>query len=102
MSAVSQGKDVSHAGAWIGVALAVLYMFSPVDILPDVIPVAGWVDDLLITVTGGLNLIQSYAEESNKTLASILATVKWIVIILGVIAIAIIALLVFVIYKVVA
>ena len=98
----NQSKEVSHVGAWIGAALAVLYMVSPVDILPDVIPVAGWVDDLLITVTGGLNLIQSYAEESNKTLASILATVKWIVIILGVIAIAIIALLVFVIYKVVA
>ena len=98
----NQSNEVSHVGAWIGAVLAVLYMVSPVDILPDVIPVAGWVDDLLITVTGGLNLIQSYAEESNKTLASILATVKWIVIILGVIAIAIIALLVFVIYKVVA
>ena len=98
----NQNKEVSHVGAWIGAALAVLYMVSPVDILPDVIPVAGWVDDLLITVTGGLNLIQSYVKEGNETLASILGMIKWVVIILGVIAIAIIALLVFVVYKVVS
>lgn len=98
----NQSKEVSHVGAWIGAILAGLYMVSPVDILPDVIPVAGWVDDLLITVTGGLNLIQSYVKEGNETLASILGMVKWVVIILGVIAIAIIALLVFVVYKVVS
>lgn len=98
----NQSKEVSHVGAWIGAILAELYMVSPVDILPDVIPVAGWVDDLLITVTGGLNLIQSYVKEGNETLASILGMIKWVVIILGVIAIAIIALLVFVVYKVVS
>ncbi len=30
----------------VAVALAVLYMISPVDILPDVMPVIGWMDDL--------------------------------------------------------
>ena len=53
-------------------------------------------------MTGGLNLIQSYAKESNETLARILGAIKWVVIILGVIAIAIIALLIFVVYKIVA
>lgn len=94
-------KEVSHLGAWIGAALAVLYSVSPVDILPDVVPVAGWVDDILITVTGGLNLIQSYLKEGNENLAKLLGTIKWIVIILGIIAIAIIALLIFVVFKVV-
>ena len=61
----NKNEQVSHVGAWIGAALAVLYMVSPVDILPDVVPVAGWVDDILITVTGGLNLIQSYLKEGN-------------------------------------
>lgn len=99
---MGNNQEVSHVGAWIGAAVAVLYALSPVDILPDVMPFAGWADDLLITVTGGLNLLQSYAKEGNETLARILGAIKWVVIILGVIAIAIIALLIFVVYKIVA
>ena len=99
---MGNNQAVSHVGAWIGAAVAVLYALSPVDILPDVVPFAGWADDLLITVTGGLNLLQSYAKEGNETLAGILGAIKWVVIILGVIAIAIIALLIFVVYKIVA
>ena len=99
---MGNNQEVSHVGAWIGAAVAVLYALSPVDILPDVVPFAGWADDLLITVTGGLNLLQSYAKEGNETLARILGAIKWVVIILGVIAIAIIALLIFVVYKIVA
>lgn len=71
-----------------------LYAISPVDILPDVIPVAGWVDDILITVTGGLNLIQSYLKESNRHLAKIVKGIKWVLIVLGILIIAIIALVV--------
>lgn len=99
---MGNNQEVSHVGAWIGAAVAVLYALSPVDILPDVVPFAGWADDLLITVTGGLNLLQSYAKEGNETLAGILGAIKWVVIISGVIAIAIIALLIFVVYKIVA
>lgn len=99
---MGNNQEVSHVGAWIGAAVAILYALSPVDILPDVVPFAGWADDLLITVTGGLNLLQSYAKEGNETLAGILGAIKWVVIILGVIAIAIIALLIFVVYKIVA
>lgn len=99
---MGNNQEISHVGAWIGAAVAVLYALSPVDILPDVVPFAGWADDLLITVTGGLNLLQSYAKEGNETLAGILGAIKWVVIILGVIAIAIIALLIFVVYKIVA
>ena len=99
---MGNNQAVSHVGAWIGAVVAVLYALSPVDILPDVVPFAGWADDLLITVTGGLNLLQSYAKEGNEALAGILGAIKWVVIILGVIAIAIIALLIFVVYKIVA
>lgn len=99
---MENNEQVSHIGAWIGAALAVLYMLSPIDILPDVVPVAGWVDDALITITGGLNLIQSYMKEGNDSLAKLLGAIKWIVIILGIIAVAIIALLIFVVYKVVS
>ncbi len=30
---------------------AVLYFISPIDIVPDFIPVAGWMDDLIVAVT---------------------------------------------------
>jgi uncharacterized membrane protein YkvA (DUF1232 family) len=38
------------APAWlkVGTALIVLYVLSPVDLIPDVIPLLGWVDDVVI------------------------------------------------------
>ena len=94
MSGYLEGKEESHVGAWIWAVLGVIYAISPVDLLPDVIPVAGWVDDILITVTGGLNLIQSYLKESNEHLAKIVKGIKWVLIVLGILIIAIIALVV--------
>ena len=32
----------------IGTALIVLYVLSPIDLIPDTIPLLGWVDDLVI------------------------------------------------------
>ena len=32
----------------VGTALIVLYVLSPVDLIPDVIPIFGWVDDIVI------------------------------------------------------
>ncbi len=31
--------------------LAFLYLISPIDLIPDFIPVAGWIDDLVIVPT---------------------------------------------------
>jgi uncharacterized membrane protein YkvA (DUF1232 family) len=38
------------APSWLklGTALIVLYVVSPIDLIPDAIPVLGWVDDLVI------------------------------------------------------
>jgi uncharacterized membrane protein YkvA (DUF1232 family) len=33
--------------------LALLYIISPVDIIPDPIPVVGWVDDVAVGVGAG-------------------------------------------------
>lgn len=46
----------STTGAWVLMALSVLYFISPVDIIPDV-PVVGQIDDLIIAATGSLNLL---------------------------------------------
>lgn len=83
----------STTGAWIWAILCGLYAISPIDIIPDVIPVVGWFDDALAIVGGGLNLIQANLEQTNQTLAGIIKFVKWITIILGGILVAIVALL---------
>lgn len=98
MSEEIEKKGVG-AGAWIGLILGILYAVSPVDILPDVVPVAGWVDDLVITGTGVLNFVQAKVGEANEMLASIVGIFKWILIVLGVIAILLIALIGGLIYK---
>ena len=33
--------------------LALLYILSPIDLIPDFIPVVGWVDDLAVGVGAG-------------------------------------------------
>lgn len=46
---LSRGKSVSpHAGAWLWIAIAVLYSIAPLDFIPDVITPYGWVDDILV------------------------------------------------------
>ena len=39
--------------------LALLYIISPVDVIPDVIPVAGWADDVLVGVGAGAMCLKS-------------------------------------------
>ena len=36
---------------YLKLLLVVIYVFSPVDIIPDVVPVAGVIDDILFTIT---------------------------------------------------
>lgn len=98
MSEEIEKKGVG-AGAWVWLILGILYAVSPVDILPDVVPVAGWVDDLVITGSGVLNFIQAKVGEGSEMLASIVGIFKWILIVLGVIAILLIALIGGLIYK---
>ena len=39
--------------------VALLYIVSPVDIVPDVVPVVGWVDDAAVGVGAGAACIKS-------------------------------------------
>lgn len=73
--------------------LGVLYGVSPVDALPDVIPIAGWMDDLVITGGSLLNLAQAFTKDTNKNFATIIGIFKWGLLILGGILIAILAIL---------
>ena len=33
--------------------LALLYIISPIDLIPDVVPVVGWIDDVAVGVGAG-------------------------------------------------
>lgn len=78
---LSRGKSVSpHAGAWVWIAIAVLYSIAPLDFIPDVITPYGWVDDILVVAISIINLVQSYLMPKNEALAKIIKRIKWIII----------------------
>ena len=93
---LSREKSVSpHAGAWVLIAVAVLYSIAPLDFIPDVITPYGWVDDILVVAISIINLVQSYLMPKNEALAKKIKRIKWIMIglaPLAVIAIAIVVL----------
>ena len=82
----------------VGVVVA-LYVISPVDIVPDTIPVAGWLDDVGI-VSGGaivILILQSF-RKIVKLLDSILRSLDKAITIAIIIAITLIAILGVLIY----
>lgn len=73
-------------GAWATLILSVIYALAPLDLIPDSIPLAGWLDDLMIVAMGALHFFQRSAEQRNYGIASVLKALKWILILLAVIA----------------
>ncbi|MEC5157796.1 YkvA family protein [Chryseobacterium sp. MP_3.2] len=56
--------------------LGVLYGVSPIDAIPDFIPVAGWMDDLVITGGSLLGVAQAFTKDTSMHLAKILGIFK--------------------------
>ncbi len=90
---ISPGMKKKKSVIWPVILLiaAILYDLWPVDIVPDV-PVVGWIDDLLITITAGLNLVEKTILTYHEKLKSIVRMIKWGLIFLGVIAISLVSL----------
>lgn len=89
----------STKSAWIWAILCALYAISPVDIIPDVIPLVGWADDIVAVLGGGLNLLQASLGQTNQSLANIVKYFKIAVILLGGLLVAIVAILGVAIYN---
>lgn len=85
---------------WIPLILALLYTISPVDLVPDFIPIVGWFEDALFVIVGGLNGIQNGILDTNSSLRTLIKFVKWGILIIGGIAILIVVLLVVLVFKV--
>jgi uncharacterized membrane protein YkvA (DUF1232 family) len=79
--------------------LSIVYTLSPVDLVPDVIPVAGWFDDVFALAAAGLNLMQHHFGAQNRILEQILGVLKWGVIVVGVLIVLVLVLLGTAIYK---
>jgi uncharacterized membrane protein YkvA (DUF1232 family) len=92
---LSREKSVSpHAGAWVLIAVAVLYSIAPLDFIPDVITPYGWVDDILVVAISIINLVQSYLMPKNEALAKMVKRIKWIVIGLAPLVVIVLAIVV--------
>lgn len=89
-------KEIEKSNKTIPMILAVLgtlYGLSPIDFMPDIIPVAGWMDDLVVMGGSFLHIGQSFAQDTNQSLARLIGLVKWIVVILGGLLVAILGIL---------
>lgn len=89
MSANPNGLQEMKSVSPLWKAIAILYLLltlaydvSPVDVMPDAIPVIGWLDDLGLTLTAVLNIIQQFANDQNSFMIKFVKWVKWIFIIM--------------------
>lgn len=85
--------------AWIWLIASIIYGVSPIDVSPDVAPVIGWLDDLLIFGAAATNFIQQQFFQGNDTLNKIFKIAKWILISLATLIFLIIILIITLIVK---
>ena len=102
MSEYTNKPAKSGIRPWIPLILAIIYTISPVDLVPDALPIAGWLEDALFLIVGGLNGIQNGVLEDNSSLKKIIKFFKWGLLIVGIIGILIIILLAVLVFKVAA
>jgi len=103
MSEYNENQPASQGiKPWIPLILALIYTVSPIDLVPDFIPIVGWFEDALLVIVGGLNGIQNGILEANSSLRTLIKYLKWGLLIIGGIAILIVVLLVVLVFKVVS
>ena len=65
---------------------ALVYDLSPIDAVPDALPVFGWLDDFGFTAMAALNLYQQFAKDQGALTVRLAKYLKWMLIALVVIA----------------
>ncbi len=93
-----------YAKAWAG--LVVAYAFSPIDLIPDFIPVLGYLDDLLLVPLGialalrmiPVEVMAAARQRAEQALDSRQPVNRWIVVLIVVVWIALLALVILLVY----
>ncbi len=83
--------------------LSIIYLLSPADFIPDIIPFAGYIDDLVI-VPFLINISSKLLPEDVKQLASQKASknnkqLKWLIAVLAILVIGLMALFFYLLTK---
>lgn len=95
-----KNKSLNSILSWIPFILALIYTISPVDFIPDVIPVAGWGEDAMFLIVSALHGIQNTVLDKNTSIYKIIKYIKWASLILTIIFILILVLLIVLVFKV--
>ncbi len=81
------GVSVVWKALSVLIAMAALaYDLSPIDAVPDALPVFGWLDDFGFTAMAALNLYQQFAKDQGALAVRLAKYVKWMLVALVVIA----------------
>ena len=49
---------MNQGNSFITLIIAIIYVLCPIDIIPDFIPIIGWIDDIIVFLTA-LNSMKS-------------------------------------------
>lgn len=60
--------------------LALAYDVSPIDAVPDTIPVLGWMDDVGFTIMAALNAYQQFAKNQDALMVKLVKYIKWMLV----------------------
>ena len=85
--AVQSGAPAIWKAISVLIAMAALaYDISPIDVMPDSVPVLGWIDDFGVSLVAALNVYQQFAKDQGALSVRMAKYIKWIMIALLVIA----------------
>lgn len=96
----NKNKSLNSILSWVPFILALIYTISPVDFVPDVIPVAGWGEYVMFLIVSALHGIQNTVLDKNTSIYKIVKYIKWAAFIFSIILILILILLIVLVFKV--
>ena len=60
--------------------IAIVYDLSPIDAVPDTIPLFGWLDDVGFTLMAALNAYQQFSKDQSAMVVRLAKYVKWMMV----------------------